>query len=360
MLDRRISRRALLFTTMSLVAAWHYGCATSLAAEPAFVLETAKSKTIKTVYEFEIHLPNLAVEEWILFAAQAPNLPSQTVTKTVLSHDGEPARDHGPRNHAILRARVPATNETLKHTVSARIAVNAALYSRHLAPRKRGQTYPDVTEPSEAELERSTAETELLNFSDEKFQTWLRDEKLHRKRKEQNLDFARRTFLAITQSYEYDYAAKMDRQASHLCEANKTDCGGMCVLFIAALRANDVPARLLCGRWAKSSKPGAELNGVAYNQQHVKAEFFAERIGWVPVDLSSAVLHDESDEGLQYFGHDCGDFLTIHVDPEFEVDTVHFGRKTFAFMQGFHYWATGKGKLDGEKFTFNWQVEVVP
>jgi len=76
----------------------------------------------------------------------------------------------------------------------------------------------------------------------------------------------------------------------------------------------------------------------------------------VPVDLSSAVLHDKSAEKTGYFGHDAGDFLTMHVDPELKVDTIHFGVKTLPWLQQFHYYATGKGKVDGARYTMDWKV----
>lgn len=330
------------------------------AAEPEYFLQYEKSKSIRATFSFEVYLPNLTAKEWVLFAAHVPAITSQTDVRTELQPGGEPCRDYSHRNRALLMARVPATTASLHHTVVAETVAHATLYSRHLVPRRAGYKYRPPTEPSAAERERSTAETSLLNFSDETFQDWLREHRLRRKRKESDLDLGRRAFLAITHSLSYDYELKMDRRASHLCEADEADCGGMCVLFVAAMRANGIPARMLCGRWAKSSKRGAELNGVAYNQQHVKAEFFAAGIGWVPVDLSSAVLHDKTEEGLQYFGHDRGDFLTVHVDPEIEVDTIHFGRKSFNFMQGFHYYVTGSGKLDGETMKLDWQVEVLP
>ena len=117
-----------------------------------------------------------------------------------------------------------------------------------------------------------------------------------------------------------------------------------------------MPARVLAGRWAKSSKPGAIVGDVQYYQQHVKAEFYAERIGWVPVDLSSAVEHDHSPAGLQYFGRDQGNFLTIHIDPLVQVDTLHFGRQTFTWLQGVHYYASGKGTLRNKVIDEQWRV----
>jgi transglutaminase-like putative cysteine protease len=122
------------------------------------------------------------------------------------------------------------------------------------------------------------------------------------------------------------------------------------------MRAHAVPARVLAGRWAKSSTPGAIVGDVQYYQQHVKAEFYAERIGWVPVDLSSAVERDRSPAGLQYFGRDQGNFLTIHIDPLVQVDTLHFGRQTFTWLQGVHYYASGKGTLRHKVIEEQWRV----
>ena len=42
----------------------------------------------------------------------------------------------------------------------------------------------------------------------------------------------------------------------------------------------------------------ALLSGVEYFQWHVKAEFFARGVGWIPVDCSSAILHDKTPERL--------------------------------------------------------------
>jgi transglutaminase-like putative cysteine protease len=330
------------------------------AAEQEFVLESKQAQTIRAVYSFEIHLPELTAKEWIVFAAQAPTSARQRDVQTRLLPGGEPYRDLSPRNRALLRSRLPATTDALRHTARAEIEYRATLYSRHLVRLRRGEEPPVVKPPPVAEREASLAETSTLDFTAKPFQAWLQEQRLHRRKRESELDFGRRVFLAVTRSLEYDYAARMDRKASHLCEAERTDCGGMCVLFCSALRANGIPARMLCGRWAKSSKPDATLNGVAYNQQHVKAEFFVADLGWVPVDPSSAVLHDKTPEGLQYFGHDRGDFFVVHLDPDFEVDTVHFGRKSFIFLQGFHYYVTGSGKLDGETLKLKWTVESSP
>jgi transglutaminase-like putative cysteine protease len=152
----------------------------------------------------------------------------------------------------------------------------------------------------------------------------------------------------------------MDRHASQVCQAGRSDCGGLCLLFCSILRSQGVPARCLVGRWATSAKPGAKAGAATFFQQHVKAEFYVEHVGWVPLDCSSAILHDKSPEGLRFFGHDPGDFLVLHLDPELEVDTLHFGRKKLNWLQGVDYWVTGDGTLEGCTKKEDWVVEALP
>lgn len=334
--------------------------AIACAAEPEYVLHSAKAKTIRARFDFEIHTPHLTADEWVVFAAQIPSLVRQGDVRTTFHPTADVFQERSPRERTLFRARVPATDESLRHAFHGRIEYAATLYSRQLAKRTAGEGDRKVRPPSDAERELSLRSTPTLDFESAAFTRWLKENRLHRRRRESELDFGRRVFLQVTRSLRYEYTEKMDRLASHLCEADSADCGGMCVLFVAALRANGIPARLLAGRWAKSSVPDAQLNGVAYNQQHVKAEFYVDDLGWVPVDLSSAVLHDKTPEGLQYFGHDRGDFLVVHVDPDFVVDTIHFGEKQTTFMQGFNYWVTGRGKLDEKSLKMKWTVEVVP
>jgi transglutaminase-like putative cysteine protease len=328
-------------------------------AEPAYALQTTETKTIRGIYSFEIVAPKMAVKEWILFAAQAPELPGQRDTHTTLTPLGRPYEESSPRHRALLRARIGVADKTHEHKVAARIEWQATLYSRRLVSRSPGEKHAAPQPPSTAERTASLAETKTLDFSAADFQDWLNEHHLRRRRGESDVDFGRRAFLAVTRSLKYQYSENMDRRASHLCSDDAADCGGMSVLFVAALRANQIPARVLLGRWAKSSKPDEKLDGFAYYQQHIKAEFYADGIGWIPVDCSSAVVHDKTPEGLQYFGNDRGDFLVVHVDPDLRVDSVHWGVKDIVMLQSFYYFASGSGKLDSVTFNRTWTVETV-
>ena len=79
----------------------------------------------------------------------------------------------------------------------------------------------------------------------------------------------------------------------------------------------------------------------------------------MPVDLSSAVELDKRPEGLRYFGHDPGDFLTVHVDYDLEADSVLFGVEKLRLVQSVHYYYKGEGKTAGVEIRRNWLVETV-
>ena len=132
------------------------------------------------------------------------------------------------------------------------------------------------------------------------------------------------------------------------------------MLFVSLMRSSRIPARCLAGRWAKSADAPKATQGLPSQQEHVKAEFFVTGVGWVPVDLSSAILHDKTEGGLTYFGSDPGDFLVLHVDPDLDVDTVHFGVKHFHWLQFPTWWVVGQGSLKDHRETMSWKVKRLP
>jgi len=227
-----------------------------VAAEPAYAIQVTKAKTVRATYAFEILAPKFTAKEWILFAAEAPDLPGQRGVRTRLIPSGESYTDLSDRHRELLRARIPVKSESQKHDVSGKIEWQATLYGRKLVRRQAGTKYTTPSSLSTAERTASLAETKTLDFSSPDFQDWLNEHKLRRRRNEDDVEFGRRAFLAVTRSMKYDYALKMDRRASHLCGDESADCGGMSVLFVAAMRANQIPARVLLGAWTRRTVDG--------------------------------------------------------------------------------------------------------
>ena len=193
-----------------------------------------------------------------------------------------------------------------------------------------------------------------MDFQSPPFQHWLDDTDLHRSASERDLDFGFRVYQTIRKRYHYHYDPKQDRSASKICLTDQSDCSGLSYLFVSAMRANGVPARSLAGRLAKSA-----LTTLDYGQCHVRSEFYADGIGWVPVDMSFGVGSSDRNAGL-YFGNDPGDLLVIHRDTDLVLDPKPFGPASLYSMQTPVHYLWGSGSFSGSKDTETWQVEELP
>jgi transglutaminase-like putative cysteine protease len=327
---------------------------------PTYFIETADVRRVEATLTYNVRCDKLKAKEWIVFAAQAPELSGQRKVESRLEPLGTVTKDLSPLKRSILFARVPARQKDLESSIPIRIVYQATLRSRTLKRLPKGAAAPKVEPLDDKEREAALIAWGDLDYKSEAFQSWLTEQKLHRGQDETDVDFARRVFRTIRKGFRYEFRSGMDRRAKVVCQSGRSDCGGLSGLFVATLRASDVPARALYGRWAKSSSPDDKLGDAPYYQAHVKAEFYADGVGWVPVDLASGILHDKTNEGLTYFGKDLGDFLTIHIDPGLELDTRTFGRQKVHNLQEPADWATGSGSAEGRTVKEGWVVKKLP
>lgn len=147
----------------------------------------------------------------------------------------------------------------------------------------------------------------VFNWNETVFQNWLHTTGLRRQPHEDEIMFARRAqqWLANNMIYNPNCQISKSAGASVLCSQRETDAAGHAVLYVSILRANSVPARVLIGRWVSNDIQPAE---------HVRAEFFADMVGWIPVETI------EKGESL-YFGS----------DPKAPFVVTSFGEMTSSF-----------------------------
>lgn len=316
-----------------------------------------QARQVKGVYTMDANVPKGEAQQWLILAASPPEVPNrQTSVRATLDPVGEALLESGPRKRPLLRAIVPVNNEALKRSLHATLEIQATLFSRRLEKRRPGVAYMMPESLSAKERADALAATEMVNYTSPDFQKWLDARKLSLAENEDTVDFARRVFTTLKQAFRYEYQSEMDRRATHVCETGKSDCSGMSVVFAAAMRASKIPARLTVGRVAQSSKPVQRPGEVAH-QQHVKAEFYAEDVGWVAVDVSSAVQNAPGNDGLFYFGNELGDFLVMHFDTEVQIDGGRFGKKSTPMLQGIQYYVIGGGSFDGATHKEQWRVQ---
>jgi transglutaminase-like putative cysteine protease len=286
---------------------------------------------------YSVSYPDFRANEWVIVAAIAPELPGQVKVKTSLEPAGISVTDQSPLARSLLMARVPVKTPKLLNALTITVTYEATLRSRTLqplSPKTKVGAVPDLF-PEDRKM--FLIEHGDIDFGKDSFKKWLKNKGLVRHADESDIDFARRAFNGTRSSTSYEYRPRMDRRASAVCRAGRSDCGGMSNLFVSILRANEIPARTLWGSWAKSAKPA--------DYGHVKAEFFADGVGWVPIDISEGV-----------FGKDGGDFITIHIDPNLQVDTDLFGIKPVYNLQTPSWWVRGLGSLDSKRTRWGWQV----
>jgi transglutaminase-like putative cysteine protease len=323
----------------------------------AYCMETAPSRMISAAYTYSVLAPNMLAREWVMFVPRPPNLPSQVVTNARTSPQGSIFIDLSPRHQPLFRARIQAAAPLGDREITFQLLFDAELFSRRLVQTGSGCSGGRLVEQlANEERWLSLRPTGQFDYPAKSLQMWSAARGLVRGSDEGEIDFARRVFQAITVSFHYEYLGEQNRSASYVAQIGKSDCGGLCNLFVALLRAQGVPARTLAGRWAISANPGQRVGNVTFFQEHVKAEFFAQGVGWVPVDLSSAVLYDQSPDKLLHFGNDSGNFVTIHMDSDLTFDTLLCGIKTMTLLQKASYWASGSGSFDGVTISENWTV----
>eukprot|EP01102_Stenamoeba_stenopodia_P003152 TRINITY_DN1308_c0_g1_i1.p1 TRINITY_DN1308_c0_g1~~TRINITY_DN1308_c0_g1_i1.p1 ORF type:complete len:581 (-),score=123.84 TRINITY_DN1308_c0_g1_i1:140-1882(-) len=318
-----------------------------------YYLQRIPSRKVRAVVSISKKLKNKA-HHWVVYAPTPPvELPCQKTLNCSLQLGPAKTAERVQgqvvvTTHPLFFLHIPTEQwPPLQHQGYIEYTIEAELYIRRLKEKGQDST-TDVAEPIALTADEAivySRATSLIDFQNAKFQKWLDDNSLHPApladgKKEHAIAFAHRVFLFVRNKFKYAYENEMDRRASSIIKAGATDCGGFSILFSAILRPHGIPTRLLFGRWAASKKG-------TYCQVHVKVEFFVAGVGWIPVDLSSSVLHDKTPLHLKYFGKDPGDFVVFHVEHDIVLDTVYYGRVVELCLQGITFWTSRDGRGDG-------------
>jgi transglutaminase-like putative cysteine protease len=310
-------------------------------------------RTVSASLSYSVQTPQAEAKEWIIYANVPPNLPGQQERAAVLSAEGTAqtslvTNEKSRAARQILGLRVPVRDGELKSGVKAQCSYSLVLFPRRLVPGRAASVDPS---PTSAERSLYTSATGVMDFQSAAFQDWLTQQNLRRGISESDISLAWRAFNAIRKCYSYRYLSGQDRRLSALSPLRETDCGGLSLMFVGTLRANGIPARVLFGRWAHSGSIVAGLD----NSVHVRSEFYAKGVGWIPVEMSGATSSKLADPML-FFGSYNADFVTLHVDTDLVFDSIWFGDKQIEYMQQPVFWATGTGTTSGCEVVSTWRV----
>lgn len=326
-------------------------------------MDRRPAQTVKTKLSMSVTTPSLVAETWVFALPENPATPGQEVQSSSTIPESIRILDRSVLERPLRYAKFPADTAELKRNASIQAEAELLLYSRSL--RRKSDSNRSSSEPTQVESLAETTRKYFLrpslecDYTSKVFREWKAKHELQRIETEGEILFAKRTFQELVRSYQYLYVPNQDRTATALCKADKTDCGGLSILFTTIMRSEGVPARVLAGRWAKSANEGEKIDGNRYYQYHVIAEFYADEVGWVPLDLSSAILHDKSPEKLMFFGHDRGNFVVMHIDTGLDFDSGLFGKYRNAFLQIPVFWVRGTGSLKDKTTQEAWEVVTV-
>ena len=318
-------------------------------------LESKPRQKVRATLEYDIGSGlKSQVREWVVYTCIPPQLSRQSLISAMLKIKSskiiaQKVCEESCLKRPVLRIHLSAGTQYLQ-CLPVRAEFSATLNETRLLA---GAPQKPVPALSASERAHNLMPTYSLDYKSETFQNWLKANELFKRPSESDLDFAWRVFLCVKSKYRYFWSQSLDRRNSKVCLKYRADCAGLSYLYCGALRANGVPARPLIGRWARTSTE-IEDNSNYFNC-HVKSEFYASGIGWIPVDISQAVSNPHEDAKL-FFGKDDGDFIVMHVNPDLVLDSIYQGLKNVRSMPDFRFWLLESGSSSQIPRRIIWKV----
>ena len=150
-----------------------------------------------------------------------------------------------------------------------------------------------------------------------------------------DLDKARRAYEYVVATMKYDKTGDGwgHGDAIWACTSKRGNCTDFHSVFIGMLRAAGVPAKFEIGFPLPADKTSADIPGY-----HCWAEFYIDKVGWVPIDASEAWKHPDLHD--YYFGaHDSNrvQFTTgrdIRLSPPQKGDLLNYSVYPYAELNG--------------------------
>ncbi len=132
-----------------------------------------------------------------------------------------------------------------------------------------------------------------------------------RKTSKNDLEYARNAFQALQKALKWKTTGKYGN-LTDIFNNRGGDCWALSTVYISLLRHHGIPARYVTGG-SKNDK--AEFSG------HVWPEFYLERYGWIPVDVSMT-------SAVPYFGYFSGTLIGFYRGNDFLYTLDGVQRKT--------------------------------
>eukprot|EP01119_Soliformovum_irregulare_P022277 TRINITY_DN7596_c0_g1_i1.p1 TRINITY_DN7596_c0_g1~~TRINITY_DN7596_c0_g1_i1.p1 ORF type:complete len:1781 (-),score=598.60 TRINITY_DN7596_c0_g1_i1:21-5363(-) len=258
--------------------------------------------------------PNL--ENFLVTLPIPPETQFQSVILGTMSGD--------PVSHVTSDRRgvVMAISYDKKSTVSCEWEI--LLRSAQLKPLYEGEMYiKDATFMAPDEIRHLTRATSEFDFQEKNVKDFAARLSLFQGIfgfKETSVQFVMRVHQAIAREFLFQEGDE-SVNASQVVKAGRGDARGINRVFISILRTNEIPSRMIYGRW---------LNATPESVQHAMSEFYIDGVGWVQCDPSEDVKNvhpsweDKPEILLTHFGLSNPAFIAMQQDRQL-IDLPAYG-----------------------------------
>ena len=264
------------------------------------------------------------IKEYDVFAAVPPELAQQRQIRSSFHvrdslfrvlYTNELSIYHRP----IMIARIAAVTAADEADLTVSATHEVTLFTRRLVQGANPNVSPTLP-PSDRAV--ATADSRLIDYKSPKFSAFLDANHLRRQPSESAIAFGHRAQQFVHE--KMTPVASDNKSLSDLCDSPKGLCGEHAWFFVGIMRASGIPARALVGHWVNLK---SEIH-----QPHVKTEFFADGVGWIPVDPGSS------------FGTEEGNFLTLHLylEEPLALPTPHWNVVMAPHLQGVYMPVVGR------------------
>jgi transglutaminase-like putative cysteine protease len=326
-------------------------------AAPAYKIVAADHQTIDAKITQTVQTTNYVVTRWVAFVPEPPDLPGQAVTKVTVSPKATAVTEAGPLARKLRVIDTPVAAPAPGAKMSVEVGVQATLRSRKLVALADGEAAPKVSPLTAAEAKYYTSPGPTVDFDHAAVKAWVERKKLKLGKGEDPVALATRALDALREDFNYSYSRGRNKASEAVVEPT-SDGAGLSYLFVAAMRANKVPARPLCGRLAMKRKADSKPGEFEHDWYHVRAEFHLAGVGWVPVNPGASVLTSGPVRDL--IGNDAGDFLALHADVDVRLPFPNRPRVVPTLSVGASIDAFGRGPFDAAAQPSGWDFTATP
>lgn len=317
-------------------------------------IEITGSHLLRITYDCSFTWPEGDGCSAVFYLPIPPDTGMQQITHFSSSIKGTVQLDDGNPPHRLLMATLHHDRGDERH-VHWQVQVTGQFVTRQLVDGPPSATDPITAPPPGAYLDS----TESINWDSDAFQHWLDSSGLRRTAGESPVHFGARVYAYFRENGSYSYPPDSAWNAAAVCRGLNSDCGGFSLVFVAACRANKIPARALAGQWFKTRELADGTLDLTGRQAHVIAEFFDPQIGWIPEDISSTFLRVPGHADLNYFGRDPGYFFAWHTDADFHFDTPRKANYHAQWIQNPAPWFSEEADEADDTISHHWTLETL-